>query len=137
MPVLAETSGDIGYYPAGHPALRRAIAERYTRRGIRTGPERVLITAGARQALSLLARALLAPSDRVLVEGPTYPGALEAFREFAAVPQALPAGLDGLAGLLAVHHLGGNVPASGHQSRGLLLTWLAVSADHRCFLRLT
>ena len=97
VPVLAGTSGDIGYYPAGHPALRRAIAERYTRRGIRTGPERVLITGGAQQALSLLARALLAPGDRVLVEGPTYPGALAAFREFVAVPQALPAGLDGLA----------------------------------------
>jgi len=96
VPVLAATSGDIGYYPAGHPALRRAIAERYARHGIRTSPERILVTTGAQQALSLLARALLAPGDRVLVEGPTYPGALEAFREVAAVPRTLPTGLDGL-----------------------------------------
>jgi DNA-binding transcriptional MocR family regulator len=97
VPALAATSGDIGYYPAGFPPLRRAIADHYTKRGIRTGPERILLTNGAQQALSLLARALLAPGDRVLVEGPTYPGALEAFREQAAVPRSLPVGLTGLA----------------------------------------
>jgi DNA-binding transcriptional MocR family regulator len=95
--VLAHTAGDIGYYPAGHPALRRAIADRYTGHGIRTGPEQIAVTNGGQQALSLLARALLAPGDRVLVEGPTYPGALEAFREQAAVPCSLPVGLAGLA----------------------------------------
>jgi DNA-binding transcriptional MocR family regulator len=97
VPALAATAGDIGYYPAGHPALRSAVAERYTRRGVRTSPERILVTAGGQQALSLLARALLAPGDVVAVEEPTYPGALEAFREQAAVPRPLPAGLGGLA----------------------------------------
>jgi DNA-binding transcriptional MocR family regulator len=96
-PALAGAVGDIGYYPAGHPVLRRAIADRYARRGIRTGPERILVANGGQQALSLLARALLAAGDRVLVEGPTYPGALEAFREQAAVPRSLPVGLDGVA----------------------------------------
>ncbi len=94
---LASIAGDIGYYPVGHPALRRAIADRYTGRGIRTGPEQIAVTNGGQQALSLLARALLAPGDRVLVEGPTYPGALEAFREQAAVPCSLPVGLGSLA----------------------------------------
>ena len=94
---LARIAGDIGYYPAGHPALRRAIADRYTGRGSRTGPEQIVVTNGGQQALSLLTRALLAPGDRVLVEGPTYPGALEAFREQAAVPYSLPVGLGGLA----------------------------------------
>jgi DNA-binding transcriptional MocR family regulator len=55
-----------------------------------------VVTNGGQQALSLLARALLAPGDRVLVEGPTYPGALEAFREQAAVPVSLPVGLGDL-----------------------------------------
>jgi DNA-binding transcriptional MocR family regulator len=103
LPALAGTAGDIGYYPAGHPALRRAIADRYTRLGIGTGPKRILVTSGAQHALSLLARALLAPGDEVLVEGPTYPGALEAFRETAAVPRALPRGLDGLAAAAREH----------------------------------
>ena len=94
---LARIAGDIGYYPAGHPALRRAIADRYSGRGSRTGPEQIVVTNGGQQALSLLTRALLAPGDRVLVEGPTYPGALEAFREQAAVPCSLPVGLGSLA----------------------------------------
>jgi DNA-binding transcriptional MocR family regulator len=104
LPRLATTSGDIGYHPAGHPALRCAIAERYTRRGIRTGPDHILVTNGAQQALSLLARAFLTPGDRVLVEAPTYHGALEAFREEAAVLRALPIGLSGLKMAARRHH---------------------------------
>jgi DNA-binding transcriptional MocR family regulator len=92
---LSAITGDIGYYPSGHPALRRAIAGHYTRRGLPTGPDQVLITNGAQQALSLLARAFLQPGDQVLVEAPTYPGALEAFREEAAVLRPLPIGLSG------------------------------------------
>jgi DNA-binding transcriptional MocR family regulator len=99
VPALAAMTGDIGYYPAGHPALRAAIAARYTRRGVGTGPERILVTAGGQQALSLLGWALLAPGDRVLVEAPTYPGVLETLREQAAVPRPLPVGLGGPDGL--------------------------------------
>jgi len=96
VPMLAGICGDIGYHPMGHPVLRAAIAERYTRRGIRTGPDRILVTNGAQQALSLLARAFLTPGAPVLVEAPTYHGALEAFRDAAAVLRALPVGLAGL-----------------------------------------
>lgn len=102
VPALAAPA-DIGYYPAGHPVLRRAIADRYTGRGIRTSPERILVTTGAQQALSLLARALLAPGDRVLVEGPSYAGALEAFREQAAILRSLPVGLGSLAAAAREH----------------------------------
>jgi DNA-binding transcriptional MocR family regulator len=103
LPQLMRTEGDIGYHPMGHPTLRRAIAERYELRGVPTAPDQVLVTTGGQQALSLLARALVRPGDRVLVEAPTYPGALEAFREEAAVPQALPVGLPGLAAAAATH----------------------------------
>ena len=103
LPALAATSGDIGYHPTGHPALQRAIAERYTRCGIRTDPDHILVTNGAQQALSLLARAFLTPGDRVLVESPTYHGALEAFREQAAVLRALPIGLNGLKAAASQH----------------------------------
>jgi DNA-binding transcriptional MocR family regulator len=67
----------------------------YTERGIPTSLGQILVTTGGQQALSLLAQAFLAPGDQV-VEGPTYPGALEAFREQAAVLRCLPTGLDGL-----------------------------------------
>lgn len=103
LPQLAGMVGDIGYHPLGYPALRRAIADRFEQRGVPTRPERVLVTTGGQQALSLLARALVRPGDRVLVEAPTYPGALEAFREEAAVPRPLPVGLPGLAAAAAEH----------------------------------
>jgi DNA-binding transcriptional MocR family regulator len=96
LPRLAAIAGDIGYHPAGHPALRQAIADRYAARGLRTGPGRILVTGGAQQALSLLARALLVPGDAVLAEAPTYPGALEAFAEEGASVRGLPLGLGGL-----------------------------------------
>jgi DNA-binding transcriptional MocR family regulator len=90
---FAYTSGEIGYYPGGHPSLRREIADRYTRRGIPTAPDQVLVTSGAQQGLCLLGRALLGPGDRVLVEAPTYPGALDAFRDAWGVLEAQPVGL--------------------------------------------
>jgi len=95
LPLLAKISGDIGYYPYGHPVLRQAIATRYSDHGVPTASDQVLVTNGGQQALTLLARAFLRPGDPVLVEAPTYPGALEAFREEAAVLRGLPVGLEG------------------------------------------
>jgi DNA-binding transcriptional MocR family regulator len=103
LPRLAGTTGDIGYYPMGHSTLRHAIAERYRERGVPTTPDEVLVTNGGQQALSLLARALVRPGDRVLVEAPTYPGALEAFREEGAVLRGLPPGLTGFTEAVAEH----------------------------------
>lgn len=126
LPELAATTGDIGYHPTGHPALRDAIAERYSRCGIRTGPDHVLVTNGAQQALSLLARAFLTPGDRVLVEAPTYHGALEAFREQAAVLRALPVGLTGLAAAVRQHRPAlAYVISTFHNPTGSVLSPLA------------
>ncbi|MBX9388686.1 PLP-dependent aminotransferase family protein [Streptomonospora halotolerans] len=92
---LREVTGDIGYHPLGHVRLRRAVAEHYARRGVPTEPDQVLVTNGGQQALALLARAFVGPGGTALVEAPTYPGALEAFREQAAAVRTLPVGLDG------------------------------------------
>ncbi|MFD3532884.1 PLP-dependent aminotransferase family protein [Streptomyces sp. NPDC058664] len=93
---LVLPDGDLGYHPAGLEALRTAVAARYAARGVPTGPEQILVTTGAQQGLSLLARLLLAPGDGVLVEAPTYPGALDLFREAAAVPLPVAVGPDGI-----------------------------------------
>ena len=69
-----------GYAPLGLPVLRQAIAERYTRRGLPTDVEQIVITFGAQHALSLLIPVLSAPGDRALVDLPTYPHALDALR---------------------------------------------------------
>lgn len=85
-------AGDFGYHPAGHPVLRAAIAAHYTRRGVPTGPEDVLVTTGAQQALYLIAGSLIGRSDVVVTESPTYPGALELFGSAGATVVQVPTG---------------------------------------------
>ncbi len=65
----------------GLDRLRAAIAARHTQRGLPTTPEEVLVTSGAMPGLWLVAAALLRRAPAVLVEAPTYPGALDAFRQ--------------------------------------------------------
>jgi DNA-binding transcriptional MocR family regulator len=68
----------LGYLPRGLPALRTAIAARLTLEGVPTGADQVLVTNGAQQAIALLARLLVGAGDPVLIESPTYIGALDA-----------------------------------------------------------
>ena len=67
-----------GYEPVGIEALRRAVAERYAADGLATGPEQIVVSAGALSGLALLLRAATRPGDRVVVEHPGYPHALDA-----------------------------------------------------------
>ena len=66
--------------PEGHMPLRITIAHILASQGLQTRPENVLITAGSQQALTLVAQLLLEPGDVILVESPTYSGALNLFR---------------------------------------------------------
>jgi DNA-binding transcriptional MocR family regulator len=79
-PRLAEHAHTPGYHPYGLPELRAAIAERFTQRGLATVPEQILVTSGAQHALTLVIGLLSGPGDRVMVENPSYPNALEAMR---------------------------------------------------------
>lgn len=79
-PLLDEHTGTAGYHPYGLPELRAAVAERFTRRGLATVPEQILVTAGAQHALSLVLALLGRPGDRIMVESPSYPTALDAMR---------------------------------------------------------
>ncbi|MGW5611416.1 aminotransferase-like domain-containing protein [Streptomyces sp. NPDC003753] len=80
----------------GEPALRTALADRTTARGLATGPDDLLVTTGSQQALSLLATALLEPGDTVLVENPCYLAALQAFGFAGARVVAVPCDEDGV-----------------------------------------
>lgn len=66
----------------GLPSLRRWVAERMTRAGAPCDEGNVVITAGSQQALDLLGKLFLAAGDTVLVERPTYMGALGAFNAY-------------------------------------------------------
>jgi DNA-binding transcriptional MocR family regulator len=64
----------------GLPHLRELLADRYTREGLPTLPDQILVTSGARAAFTLLADHLHARARPVLVESPTYQGALAVLR---------------------------------------------------------
>ncbi len=95
---LPELAAGAGYDPMGLPALRRAVSDRFSARGVPTDPEQILITSGALHAFDLLLRLLTGPGDRVLTELPSYPGALDAIRANSArvvpVPMAADRGWD-------------------------------------------
>lgn len=78
----------MGHELVGIAPLREAIAERYCRRGLATDPDQIMVTTGALHAIGLILRAYVHPGDRVLVEQPTYHGALSAIA--AADARALP-----------------------------------------------
>lgn len=78
--------GGHGYDPVGLPALREAVAARFAARGLPTVPDQVLVTSGALAGLDLVLRLLTGPTDRVLVEAPTYPNALDAVDRCGARP---------------------------------------------------
>jgi DNA-binding transcriptional MocR family regulator len=63
----------------GQPALRRALAARY---GV--AAQRVLVLAGSQQGLDLIARCLLDPGDVVVLDRPTYLGAIQIFKAAGA-----------------------------------------------------
>jgi DNA-binding transcriptional MocR family regulator len=73
-PYLSEPGHDL----TGVCALRTAVAQRYCDRGLPTEPGQIMITSGAQHAIGLILAAFTEPGDRVLVEQPTYHGALSA-----------------------------------------------------------
>lgn len=81
-----------GYGALGLPRLREVIAARYARRGLPTAPEQIMVTNGAQHALALMLRLLAGPGDRVVIDHPTYPHAIDAIQRAScrAVPVGLP-----------------------------------------------
>lgn len=80
----------VGYQPGGSYGVRLAIADRFTARGLPTGPDDVLVTAGASDAVHVVLESYVAPGDRVICEHPTYPGLLEEIRAVGGVPVPVP-----------------------------------------------
>jgi 2-aminoadipate transaminase len=91
--VLARGTESLQYGPTeGFQPLRELIVRHMSRYGIRVTPANVLVTSGSQQALDLVGKLLIDAGDRVLVEEPTYLGALQAFGTYQ--PQYLTIDLD-------------------------------------------
>ena len=80
----------------GYEPLRELIARHIARYGIKAKTENVLITSGSQQALDLIGKLFVNSGDRLLVEAPTYLGALQAFNVYGADYLSVPSDHDGL-----------------------------------------
>ena len=81
----------------GYQPLREMIARHSTRYGIRVEADNILITSGSQQALDLIGKVFINPGDHILVESPTYLGALQAWNAYQAEYIAAATDADGYA----------------------------------------
>lgn len=68
----------------GFVPLREMIVRHTARYGIEVNLDNILITTGSQQALDLIGKIFIDPEDRILVEAPTYLGALQAWNAYGA-----------------------------------------------------
>lgn len=80
----------------GYLPLREWVADRLSTAEMRVTPEHILITTGSQQALDLLARIFCDPGDSLLVESPTYMGALQAWGIYGVQYAGMPMDEQGL-----------------------------------------
>jgi 2-aminoadipate transaminase len=80
----------------GHGPLLESVREVMSSRAAPTSIDRLLITTGSQQGLDLVARVLLDPHDVILVELPTYTGAITAFRNVQAELVGVRQDVDGI-----------------------------------------
>jgi len=85
-----------GYSGLGLPALREAIARHLTGSGLPTRASEVLVTHGAQQAIGIAASLLLRRGDTVVLEDPTYIGAIDLFEGAGARLVTVPVGPGGV-----------------------------------------
>jgi 2-aminoadipate transaminase len=90
--VLRREAGDVlrlgpsdGYRP-----LKEALVELLRGEGISAKDENVLITDGCQQSLDIISKAFVRPGDSVILENPTYPGAVAIFHGARARCLAVP-----------------------------------------------
>jgi 2-aminoadipate transaminase len=80
----------------GYRPLREFLAERLGRFGTRCTADNVLITSGSQQALDLIGKIFLNPGDKILIEKPSYLGAIQAFDSYQANYVIVPMDEDGM-----------------------------------------
>ena len=121
----------------GHPLLREQICEVMALEGIRANPDDVIVTTGSQQALDLISRIFIDPGDVVLVEAPSYVGALGTFSQYQAAPVHVETDNDGMVPAALVEAIK-SVRASGRKIKFLYLipnyqnpTGVMLSADRR------
>lgn len=80
----------------GYLPLREMISRHTNQYGIKVTADNIMITNGSQQALDLLGKIFINPGDRILVESPTYLGALQAWNTYNAQYVTVPSDDDGI-----------------------------------------
>ncbi len=80
----------------GYLPLREMISRHSNQYGIKVTADNIMITSGSQQALDLLGKIFINPGDRILVESPTYLGALQAWNTYNAQYVTVPVDEDGM-----------------------------------------
>ena len=95
--LLRSRQSALGYCPVeGLLSLRQGIAARMRKRGVMVDTQHILILSGSTQGIGLVGRFLLNPGDEVIVEVPTYLGAIQTFRALGARVIGVPTDSDGM-----------------------------------------
>ncbi len=126
---LAQEPGGALQYGAteGYGPLREQLAAFMTTKGARVAPDGLIVTTGSQQALDLIAKTMISPGDKVVMEGPTFLATIQCFRLYGADVVSAPIDADGvrtdeLEQLIALHRpkLIYLIPTFGNPSGALL-----------------
>jgi len=103
LPAMSVTTADLvkvvpdtGLSPSGLPALREALARYLTRLGLGSEAHEIVVTTGAQQAIAVAISCWVRPGDPVLIDDPTYPGALSALIAAGARPIGISVDQEGI-----------------------------------------
>ena len=82
---VLDTDGQnvLQYAPSeGYLPLRKYIADRYAQKGMQITPDEILITNGSQQGLDLIGKIFIDQGDQIILERPSYLGAIQAFSAY-------------------------------------------------------
>jgi 2-aminoadipate transaminase len=92
-----DAAGSLQYdVTEGYPPLKEFLCRWLGEHGLSCQPEEMMLTNGSQQALDLVGKIFLNPNDCVLVENPTYLGAIQAFNAYEAKYSSAPMDASGL-----------------------------------------
>jgi len=80
----------------GHTELKEVIVQLMAEDNINVHIEDIIVTDGGQQALDLLGKIFINPGDKILVEAPSYVGAIQVFNSYQADMATIPLDKDGL-----------------------------------------
>lgn len=122
--LLAKHDGNTLQYGATRgyrPLIEHLLAHTLKARGISAKFEDVIITSGSQQGLDMVGRVLIDPGDTVIVELPTYSGAIAAFHNLQASLVGVPQDAEGIC-VTDLERVAGDLRKQGRPAKFVYVT---------------